>query len=343
MRKLKQIIWYICVISCTIFVDLSVHYIRDKKEQKIEAEQETLEKQNMDNILREGLYITGDSFEYTPDTVIIDNMRVGENKLMIDLYFFNQLNEFGISLTKEEALKEYENFCSGSGSYDKIIVFCEDDWSEKGNYINDLREELNILEPYNWYDCWDKKIEEVDSEQLATMCDTVWEHMDYPYDYSVWWNAQRADYGGYDLEWRLLDIVDEWRCSIDENGDYYFKFDGGKGTAYCNWGTYTHPYDMKQLYITKIIYDGGLGADEENFNVLGNSMFRPHAAFDCYLGEIYEKSMMKNVHVPDKWVFLEEDEQNPCFRYGNIQVSIELKGTRIKRVILSVEKEGAGE
>lgn len=342
MKKLKQVFWYICVIACTIFADLSVHHIRDKKEQKIENQQLTLEKQELDEVLREGLYITGDSFAYTPDTVTISNMRVGENKLMIDIYFFNKLNEFGITLTKEEVLKEYENFCTGADDYDEIIVFCEDDWSQGKDYIEALREKLNSLEPYNWYDCWDEKIEEIESEQLAALCDTVWEYIDTSScSYNILQWAQNADYGTCDLDWRLLDLADEWRCSIDEDGNYYFKFDEGKGIAYCNWGKYAHPYEEEQqLYVTKIVYDGGIDdVDDEKYDEWGYTAFAFRPVFGCLIGTQYDENRMKNSSVPEDWVIMDENGQNPCFRYGNIQVSIELDEMRIKRVIISIAEE----
>lgn len=325
MQKLKLFIWYICVIACTIFADLSMHY-QGKGNEK---DPQVLEKQIIDQILRGRLYITGDAFEYTADTVTIDNMQVGENRLMIALIYFNHENKFGIFLTKDEALQEYENFCAGSGNYDKLLTFSLYNyrWNNDGDFKDDLADEIEYLELSDGDFDW-SKIEEIDSEQLAEICNNILDYSD------IWREANNADYGGCDLGWKLLDVVDEWRCGTDENGNYYFLLDGGEGIAYCDWGTYAPHYE-KQLYITKIVY----GNNDEEMTIQGNMLFTPRIIFGCYISSYYEENYIKNSQVPDEWVVLDGDEKSPCFRYGHIQVSFELKGKRVKRITISIVEE----
>lgn len=326
MKKLKLVIWYICVIACTILADLSMHYQGKGKEK----DPQVLEKQIIDQILRGSLYITGDAFEYTADTVTIDNMQVGENRLMIALIYFNHENKFGISLTKDEVLQEYENFCAGSGNYDKLLTFSLYNyrWNNDGHFKDDLTDEIEYLELSDGDFDW-SKIEEIDSEQLAEICNNILDYSD------IWREANNVDYGGYDLGWKLLDVVDEWRCSIDENGNYYFKFKEGMGIAYCDWGIYAPPYE-KQLYITKIVYgNDDLQFSNEMFS-MEYGLFATRAAFGCYIGKYYEESSMRVYNIPEEWVILDTQGQNPCFRYGHIQVFIQLEENRVKKVTLSI-------
>lgn len=326
MKKLKQIIWYICVVACTIFVDLSVHYIQDRKN---ETEYQVSEKQEKDQILREKLYITGDSFQYTPDTVTIDNMQIDENQLMIALIYFNYKNSFGISLTKDEALQEYHNFCNNSGSYDKILAFSLYSWKSDIYFKSDLYDELEYLERNGI--CSDYSVI-IDSELFVEICNNIMKYS------GVWRTANGVDYGEYGLEKKLLDIVLEERCNIDENGKYYIELNGGIARAYCEWGQYAPPYSEEKLYITKIVYDGG-DSFKENYNDQTLAVLSGEPVFGCYIGEKYDADNMKNSRVPDEWVIIDGDTQNPCFRYKNIQVSIELEEKNVKKLTLSIVEE----
>lgn len=321
MKKLKKYIWYICVLACTIFADIAVHYIKDKK---AETDYQVLEKQERDQILREKLYITGDAFEYTPDTVTIDNMQIEEDKLIIALIYFNYKNRFGISLTKNEALQEYENFCNGSGNYDKIMAFALYSWKADPYFKADLYDELEYIERNGGTS---DEIETLESEQFTQLCQDI---LDYSH---IWREANGVDYGGYDLEWKLLDVVDEELCSIDENGNYYFKFGEGRGTVYCDWGTYAPPYSEERLYITKIVYDGGIELEEQR------NRRADYLGFNCFVGEKYDVEDMKGARVPAKWVIIDADTKNPQFRYKSFLVSIELENETIKRVTLSIVEE----
>lgn len=317
MKKLKLIIWYICVIVCTIVVDFLLHYQGKENETDLQV----LKQKVIDYNLRRSLYIMNDSIEYNSDMEILDNMQIDENRLVIALSYFNHKNIYNIFLTKDEALQEYENFCTGSGTYDNILLFSMYSWEIDRIVQYDLENEFEYLG-------WDS-IEEADSGQLAEICDNIMEYSD------IWREAESVDYGEYSLEKRLLDTVSEEKCSIDENGNYYIELNGGIAKAYCEWGKYAPPYSKEKLYITKIVYDGGDNF-KENEDEQAHVVFRGYPAFGCYVGKQYDVENMKNNDVTGDWVFIDENTQNPCFRYDCFQVLIELNENRVNKVTLSI-------
>lgn len=160
--KLKQILWYICVIACTVIANLALHY------QKEPTDKRAVEKQHMENYLKAYLHITDDS---------IDDVQVDENRLMIALMYFNYNNRYDMYLTKEEALQEYNNFCTGLGSYDRIMALSFCCWYEDTDFTEDLQNELECLETSGRDFDW-STLDEVDSEKLSEICHNILEQPD---------------------------------------------------------------------------------------------------------------------------------------------------------------------
>lgn len=187
MEKAEKYIWYVFVAVCTFLVVVVFHVCTN-----VEADdttERTVVKKELDEQLREHLYITGDTIQYTPDTVTITDMQIEENRLLIDLAYFNSYNRVNIYLTMDEALEEYDNFCKGSGNYDRILALSEFDWEQEINgrgsmdyieayqynpdYILDITEEIQRVEPDFIYNNFG--IREIDRELLVQACETVLE------------------------------------------------------------------------------------------------------------------------------------------------------------------------
>lgn len=187
MEKVEKYIWYVFAAFCTFLVVVVFHVCTNVEVDDIT--ERTVEKKELDEQLREHLYITGDTIQYTPDTVTITNMQIEENRLLIDLAYFNSYNRVNISLTIDEALEEYDNFCKGSGNYDRILALSEFDWKQEINgrgsmdyieayqynpdYILDITEEIQRVEPDFIYNNFG--IREIDRELLVQACETVLE------------------------------------------------------------------------------------------------------------------------------------------------------------------------
>lgn len=187
MEKVEKYIWYVFVAFCTFLVVVVFHVCTNVEVD--DTTERTVEKKELDEQLREHLYITGDTIQYTPDTVTITNMQIEENRLLIDLAYFNSYNRVNISLTMDEALEEYDNFCKGSGNYDRILALSEFDWKQEINgrgsmdyieayqynpdYILDITEEIQRVEPDFIYNNFG--IREIDRELLVQACETVLE------------------------------------------------------------------------------------------------------------------------------------------------------------------------
>lgn len=187
MEKVEKYIWYVFVAVCTFLVVVVFHACTNVEVD--DTTERTVAKKELDEQLREHLYITGDTIQYTPDTVTITNMQIEENRLLIDLAYFNSYNRVNISLTIDEALEEYDNFCKGSGNYDRILALSEFDWKQEINgrgsmdyieayqynpdYILDITEEIQRVEPDFIYNNFG--IREIDRELIVQACETVLE------------------------------------------------------------------------------------------------------------------------------------------------------------------------
>lgn len=177
--KIEKYIWNVFVVVCAflaVAVLFRVYIVGDVDD----TTERMVDKKELDEQLREHLYITGDTVQYTPDTVTITNMQIEENRLLIDLAFFNSYNKRNISLTMDEALEEYDNFCKGSGNYDRILALSELDWEQKivnlevyQDYILDITEEIQRVEPDFIYNAFGVK--EIDQGLLVQACETVLE------------------------------------------------------------------------------------------------------------------------------------------------------------------------
>ena len=88
------------------------------------------EKRNLNVELCECLYISEYIYAVTEDKIYIAYMTFNENKLIQVLSYYNRNNGDGVALSVEDVMKEYDNFCNNTGSYDRLLAlneFCKDD------------------------------------------------------------------------------------------------------------------------------------------------------------------------------------------------------------------------
>lgn len=115
-----------CLIIAFLVAGMEIRfYIIDMKKRNAEVLRQETEELNQE--LCSCLYIKEYGVEYKEDEIDIAYMTYSENKLIQDLSYYNHRNEDGATLTVEDVMTEYDNFCNNTGSYARLKDFCEYD------------------------------------------------------------------------------------------------------------------------------------------------------------------------------------------------------------------------
>lgn len=126
---LKNYLGSTCLIIIFVLAVMEVRFrIQDVKKHNEEVIRQ--EKRNLNVELCECLYISEYIYAVTEDKIYIAYMTFNENKLIQVLSYYNRNNGDGVALSVEDVMKEYDNFCNNTGSYDRLLAlneFCKDD------------------------------------------------------------------------------------------------------------------------------------------------------------------------------------------------------------------------
>lgn len=143
MKKfLKNYLGSTCLIIVLVLVVLEIKFhIQDVKRHNAETIRQ--EKEVLNQEFCECLYMTEYGVDVTEDKVNITYLTYSENRLIQDLSYYNRNNEGGMTLTVEDVMTEYDNFCNNTENYERLQdfnEFCKDETNERllEEYRNNL-------------------------------------------------------------------------------------------------------------------------------------------------------------------------------------------------------------
>lgn len=144
MKKfLKKNLGSTCLVIVLVLAVMGVGYhIQDVK--RYNARLAKQEKNNLNGELKSSLHIQEHIIQVTADRVELWYRQCYENKLIQDLSYYNHKNADGVTLTVEDAMTEYDNFCNNTGDYSRILAYNEF-WQDEINqsYIRGFRSLLS--------------------------------------------------------------------------------------------------------------------------------------------------------------------------------------------------------
>lgn len=179
------------IIIVTVFICTNLFfYVRDVRQDNAKKNQELTE--SLNEQFWEDLYILGYGVHVSGDKVNIAYYDFDENRLIVDLSYYNHYNTFGTTLSVDDVRNEYNNFCNKSGNYDRIKDFSEYDngahsydksQMDYSDYIKELADLSNGTEDCDdYYDAMNiLRIEVLDTysaEEVWALCDSLWKKAD---------------------------------------------------------------------------------------------------------------------------------------------------------------------